>query len=71
MGLDEIGNAFMSLIVVAIFAFVGVVILLALNGAFAPLTGSYSWEITAIGISGLIGAVVAAGYALKQAVSGG
>jgi len=69
MKLEEVGNAFATLLAVVIMAFVGIVILLALYTAFNPLIGGYSWEITAAGISALIGAVVTAGYALKRAVS--
>jgi hypothetical protein len=69
MSLDETIEAAIGLVVVAILAFVFIYVFLVMGKTFAPLDGNYSFEITSIGISAMIGMVGAAAYALKRAAS--
>ena len=71
MARECIGEALYGLLIPCILVPVFIFILLVMNGVFQPLIGNYSTEVTALGISASLGAIVAAGYAVKRAASGG
>ncbi|MEM3786908.1 MAG: hypothetical protein QXZ59_05945 [Nitrososphaeria archaeon] len=70
MGLENLVEAFINLIVAVILASLGISILLQVGNIFEPLIGDYSNKIIALAISALIGAVLLAGQALKRAARG-
>ncbi|MEM3886521.1 MAG: hypothetical protein QXO82_05635 [Candidatus Methanomethylicia archaeon] len=70
MGVENLIEAFINLIVAVILASLGISVLIQAGNIFEPLIGDYSKQIIALAISALIGAVLLAGYALKRAAKG-